>query len=209
MNCGFPIADSGQASGGTPLRPATSSPRRAKCAKQTQFARLCRAAHPRLSTSRPRPSGGGGCAKQTQFRKTHPAGEICTISLFYHSTIPVRCRLCKTNPVWLVPGPRGGAWDAPYEPGPIAQNKANFRGIGRKRHRRPERPAPVPARQACETKPIPAGSTMGEGRRAANGARQAKQTQFPGPAGWDGVWGTKAAEGNGAKQSQFPPGGSA
>jgi hypothetical protein len=87
-----------------------------KCAKQTQFGRLCRAAFPRPSTLRPRPWAGGGCAKRTQFR-AEPGGpglggqgtnvqneanlrraRYPIIPVFYRSTIPSRCRLLDATP---------------------------------------------------------------------------------------------------------------
>jgi hypothetical protein len=55
--------------------------------------------------------------------RSRPADRIPSIPLFYHFTIPVRCRWCKTNPI---PGRAGwdearGAWGA------VAPNKANSR----------------------------------------------------------------------------------
>jgi hypothetical protein len=54
------------------------------------------------------PSGGADRAKRTQFRgagqarRTKPVGRLSrypTIPLFYYSSIPAQCRLCKTKPI--------------------------------------------------------------------------------------------------------------
>ena len=57
-----------------------------------------------------------------------------TIPLFYHSTIPIRCQSCETNPI----SAEAGRWDRPIVrnepnlPGPIVRNKPNFRRKRRK-----------------------------------------------------------------------------
>ncbi len=48
---------------------------------------------------------GGQLCKTKPISGRWPTDGISSISLFYHSTIPVRCRLCETNPIW--PGPDG------------------------------------------------------------------------------------------------------
>jgi hypothetical protein len=50
---------------------------------------------------------GANWAKQTQFRSPRPS-TAPTIPIFRHSIIPVRRRLCKTNPIWLAGADLGG-----------------------------------------------------------------------------------------------------
>jgi hypothetical protein len=40
-----------------------------------------------------------GTCKTNPISRSRPAGGVLSIPLFYHSTIPIRCRLCKTNPI--------------------------------------------------------------------------------------------------------------
>jgi hypothetical protein len=95
-------------SGGTgPERRGT----RDKCAKRTQFPAAERARHPnprsimrnkaklgRAGVSGDRRAAGASRAKQSQFSPPRRA-RYPSIPLFYHSTIRIRCPLCKTNPI--------------------------------------------------------------------------------------------------------------
>jgi hypothetical protein len=88
------------------------------------------------------------CAKRSQF----PAGrDTPTIPIFHYSSIPVRCRLCKTKPIPAGPGGMG-----PRERGAIVQNEPNF-GERTGRGREP----------VVQTKPIcPTRTEIGTGRRS-------------------------------------------
>ena len=77
---------------------------------------------------------GGQLCKTNPVSGSWPAGAIPSIPLFYHSTIPVRCRSCQTKPI-----------------GPCTDLKGADR-LGRKRGRCQG--------QMCETKPIPTRSDV-------------------------------------------------
>jgi hypothetical protein len=100
--------------------------RRAKCAKRTQFPASRAAGAGRSRQTKPIPAVGSQCAQRDiednasrrhykrraeRAKRSQFAGQSCEtnpisrrtrypmIPLFYHSTIPIRCRLCKTNPI--------------------------------------------------------------------------------------------------------------
>ena len=93
-------------------------PGRPKCVKRTQSPAAEIPRHPSIpllrrsspmQIVRNEPNFGGSLRLEVsdveQMCKTNPiwgtwlAGGIPSIPLFYHSTIPVRCRLCETNPI--------------------------------------------------------------------------------------------------------------
>jgi hypothetical protein len=86
-----------------------------------------------------------------------------SFTLLFHPSNPMPIVRNKPNSARPGPGPRGGAWYAPYEPGPIVQNKANFFG----------RPRPRRAKCAEQTQFRPARTGPGPGR-----AKDAKRTQL-------------------------------
>jgi hypothetical protein len=146
LDCGFRIADWIRSCAGTPPAPCCPRPRRADCAKRTQFRGrscetkpildcglgtdlLCRTARP--ATCVP---GLRGPVVQTNpisrrrqrhrlYKQTQWARRIPIVPVFHHSTVPVQCLLCETKPIPAAPGgtrPRGrGAWG-------VCTNKANF-----------------------------------------------------------------------------------
>jgi hypothetical protein len=115
-----------------------SGPRRAKCAKRTQSGGQIVRNKPNL--------GRGGRREPPIFR------------YFHHSTIPVRCRLCETNPDL---GRQGNLGDGGSGRA-ILRNKANSvtdrrgrRGVNRaKQSQFPWQPGR--GTQSRQTKPIPA-----------------------------------------------------
>jgi hypothetical protein len=158
----------------------------------------------RTNETSPSPLRHGGCrVKQSQFAspagtprtkmpnkpncpkrgteavsRSRPADRIPSIPLFYHSTIPVRCRWCKTNPI--SESRSVGVGDRSCETNPISGSQAGGR---RSRLYKQTQFVAVPGGtrpqgRMCETKPIPAtpGGARPEGR--ASWVDCAKRSQF-------------------------------
>ncbi len=230
-------------------------PAEATCAKRTQFparpggAEACgtrdegyrakRTQFPRRglttwgSSFAPRPSGASAAnhAKRTQF----PAAGIAP--LFQYSTnssIPARCRLCKTKPIW----PATPAGTGPQGRGTRGKRakRIQFRSVGQLDAGGPvvqTNPIPiaVPIRRSafpgakhakrsqfldCGLRILDCGFRQACGlspwaragrlykQSQSAGGSRAKRTQFPGEARWDEATGAADEGGKCAKRTQFP-----
>jgi hypothetical protein len=145
-------------------------------------------------------TSGGRRIRRGQSCETKPISAVAAVGspnipAFHHSTIPVRCHLCKTNPIWH-PGQAGGVPDGakrakqsqfPATPGGMvpggrgprdkcAKRTQSF-DCGLKTELRPDRPACGrlgPTRAVCTNKPNSARLGQGQvpgGRKMRNKAK--------------------------------------
>jgi hypothetical protein len=151
-----------------PNLPGRPGPRRAKCAKRTQFpaasggtrrrpylGRLCE-----TNPISPAGAGLGGRRANVQNEANLRRTGYPIISLFYYSTIPLRCRLCKTNPISRLrigDGTAAGRLPCGLPPRTCAGRLCKTKPIRRAYYAKQSqfhRSAGAPEGEMCETNPI-------------------------------------------------------